>query len=244
MLIQKSDQQNITPRKPVSISRDQRDQRLVPYKVLLIGSQKLLNSLLCDFLSSQSNFVATQSTLKELKENLAKGRPPDMDVIMLDNYSPEILKMFFEGNKDWLDKLKGIPVIIFNFYSDKHLKKWIAWGVRGVLREKESLHTMIRAIESVCQSRLWFPRQAMSKYLTDKYKQEIDPLAPVHTLTSREREVLILVAQGASNVKVAEKLFISPYTVRVHLQNIYRKIGVPNRVSAAVWAKDHLPIPV
>jgi len=234
---------NIKPHASAHLdSRDKKNQKSAPCKVLLIGSQKLLNDLLCDFLSSQGNFVASQTTLEELNETLAKGRLPGIDVIMLDNYSPEILKMFFEGNKGWLDKLKGVPAIIFNFYSYKHLKKWIAWGVRGVLHEKETPHNLTRAIETVYQNRLWFPRQAMSKCLSESCHQYLDPGAPIHALTRREREVLVLVAQGASNTKVAEKLFISPYTVRVHLQNIYRKISVPNRVSAAVWAKDNLPV--
>jgi DNA-binding CsgD family transcriptional regulator len=52
-------------------------------------------------------------------------------------------------------------------------------------------------------------------------------------LTPREREILELVARGLTNAQVAERLWLSTGTVRKHLNNIYAKLGVPNRTAAA-----------
>ena len=57
-------------------------------------------------------------------------------------------------------------------------------------------------------------------------------------LTSREIEVLKLVVLGASNKDIGEKLFITHHTVKAHLTQIYKKLGVTNRTSAAIKAKD------
>lgn len=54
-------------------------------------------------------------------------------------------------------------------------------------------------------------------------------------LTSREREILGWVARGKTNLEIAEILWLSPSTVRKHLENIYEKLGVHNRVAAVVW---------
>jgi HD-GYP domain-containing protein (c-di-GMP phosphodiesterase class II) len=60
-----------------------------------------------------------------------------------------------------------------------------------------------------------------------------------HGLTSREVEVLRLVAQGAGNKEIAAKLFISEKTVRNHVERTYAKIGVTNRIGASMYALDH-----
>ena len=57
-------------------------------------------------------------------------------------------------------------------------------------------------------------------------------------LSPREHEVLDLVAQGFQNVEIGQRLFISPKTVKTHLQNIYEKLDVGSRTEAAVKAKD------
>ena len=59
------------------------------------------------------------------------------------------------------------------------------------------------------------------------------------SLSGREREVLALVAQGLANKQVARALGISERTVKVHLGNVFRRIGVSDRTSAALWARDH-----
>jgi DNA-binding CsgD family transcriptional regulator len=57
-------------------------------------------------------------------------------------------------------------------------------------------------------------------------------------LTAREREILELVAEGRTNAQIAERLWVSPGTVRKHLDNVYAKLGVHTRTAAAAFARD------
>jgi ATP/maltotriose-dependent transcriptional regulator MalT len=61
---------------------------------------------------------------------------------------------------------------------------------------------------------------------------------PATPLSSREREVLELIGQGATNREIAERLFLSPHTVKDHTTALYRKLGVRNRAEAARRAEQ------
>lgn len=67
------------------------------------------------------------------------------------------------------------------------------------------------------------------------------PSEPRHApdLTRREQEILQLVAEGRSNADVARLLWVTEQTVKFHLANVYRKLGVKNRTQAARWAHEH-----
>ena len=63
---------------------------------------------------------------------------------------------------------------------------------------------------------------------------------PGADLSAREREVLELVAEGLANKQIAKRLGIAERTVKVHLGSVFRRIGVTDRTSAALWAREHL----
>jgi DNA-binding NarL/FixJ family response regulator len=66
-------------------------------------------------------------------------------------------------------------------------------------------------------------------------------LRPAQELSSREEEVLRLVAAGLANKQIARKLGISERTVKAHLTNVFQRLGVTDRTQAALWAREHLP---
>jgi DNA-binding CsgD family transcriptional regulator len=64
---------------------------------------------------------------------------------------------------------------------------------------------------------------------------------PPAALTAREREVLLLVAQGLTDAQIADRLVLSPHTVHRHVANVRTKLGVPSRSAAAAWVLTHQP---
>jgi DNA-binding NarL/FixJ family response regulator len=61
------------------------------------------------------------------------------------------------------------------------------------------------------------------------------------TLSDREVQVLRLLTQGLANKQIGRTLGISERTVKVHIGSVFRRIGVADRISAAMWARDNLP---
>ena len=81
----------------------------------------------------------------------------------------------------------------------------------------------------------------MKEHLSERNKQEDRSLEDNgHSLTTREMEILQMVASGYSNSKIADELSISPHTVKTHICNAYKKIKAPGRFQAALWAVKNL----
>jgi DNA-binding CsgD family transcriptional regulator len=94
------------------------------------------------------------------------------------------------------------------------------------------------------EGRTMSPEQAIDYALEDQAPQQEDevpapPAAYPANLSAREVEVLTLVAQGLTNARIAEELFISPNTVNRHLNSIYHKLGVSSRAAATRFATEH-----
>ena len=77
-----------------------------------------------------------------------------------------------------------------------------------------------------------------SKWQEEKTKKEVtfEPKGDVEPLTEREREVLMLVAEGKSNQQIAEQLFVRDVTVKTHLNTIFKKLKVKSRTQAVLLA--------
>jgi DNA-binding NarL/FixJ family response regulator len=85
-------------------------------------------------------------------------------------------------------------------------------------------------------SRVFFSE--ISRFLQSHRSQRYTQEACFFELTDREREVLELIASGMDNMQIADRLLLTPKTVRNHINNIFGKLSVPNRAQAIVRARD------
>ena len=132
-------------------------------------------------------------------------------------------------------------VVLFNVPLDMEFqKKFILKGIHGFFYEHDSLDKFIKGVQAVLDGKLWFSREVMTRCIfedtdTDKSSKRISD-----ELTVRQVEILAMIAVGATNDEIADKLYISPNTVKTHLYRIFKKINVPNRIQAALWAAKNL----
>jgi DNA-binding CsgD family transcriptional regulator len=132
-------------------------------------------------------------------------------------------------------------VTFFNVKAGTGIEeKAVMLGVRGFFYEHDSMEIFLKGIRAVFDGELWFPRKIMTKCILKNKIREPSPEENRVALTKRENEVLTMVAVGASNEDIADRLCISPHTVKTHVYNIFKKIDVPNRLQAAFWAAKNL----
>jgi len=113
-------------------------------------------------------------------------------------------------------------------------------GACGYVLKDAEPPLILSAVRSVGHGGTWLQRE-----MTGKLFEEFTRLsrarreAPDRLLTAREVEVLSLLAQGHRNAEIADKLFISERTVKVHITNLFRKLGLSDRVQATRYAIRH-----
>lgn len=103
-------------------------------------------------------------------------------------------------------------------------------GARAIVRKTHASETLVRAIRAVADGMIWMPPD-MQRQLTDS------PPANGHeVLSQREREIVRYVAVGFRNAEVGRRLSITEGTVKVHLNNIFQKLNVRDRVELTLYA--------
>ncbi len=135
-----------------------------------------------------------------------------------------------------------VHMALFNLSKDAPVDaEALALGIRGLFYLSADLTHLISGITAVFAGEVWIPRKLLVDAAFSNLRSGRSPKSiSGQSLTTREREILALVATGATNDEIADKLFISSNTVRTHLYNLYKKLEVPNRMQAALWGATNL----
>ncbi|MBQ7287113.1 MAG: response regulator transcription factor [Candidatus Gastranaerophilales bacterium] len=155
------------------------------------------------------------------------------DLVLLDVMMP---------NMDGWDTLKAIrknkkteflPVIMITAVSeDQKVVSGLKIGADDYIVKPFILPNLLARVEAVLRRSKW---QAESQ---NKSQKTLNKDVNIDLLTPKEKEVLALVAKGASNQEIADKLFVRDVTVKTHLNSIFKKLNVTNRTQAVLLAME------
>lgn len=121
--------------------------------------------------------------------------------------------------------------------QEEHVRA-LMLGAKGVVLKDSARQTLMQAIRTVCRGGFWVdPR--MRRALGDEVAGGAEEGERQVGLTDRELEIVRLVAAGRKNKEVSAALGISERTVKTHLQNIFQKLGVRDRVALVMYALQH-----
>ena len=134
-----------------------------------------------------------------------------------------------EATKALMEKVPDSSVLIFTAYSERSLlSRGLESGAKGYVLKEAPHETLLRAIEKVAGGEGYVDPALMPAFLTGRDKDDM--------LTTREREILQLLADGMSNADVATQLFISQETVKSHVRHILAKLEADTRTHAVAIA--------
>ncbi|OHV39367.1 DNA-binding response regulator [Pseudofrankia sp. EUN1h] len=174
------------------------------------------------------------------KEAVALAHELRPDVVVMDLQMPELDGI--EATRQILTALPGTGVLALTMHDgDESVFAAMLAGARGYLLKGANQHEILRAIAAVASGEVIFgPALAarVTAYFTTLATAAQAASEPFGQLTAREREVLRLVAAGLSNGQIAERLFLSPKTVRNNVSNVFSKLQVADRAQAIVRARE------
>jgi len=104
-------------------------------------------------------------------------------------------------------------------------------------RSVSSPDTLLECIRRVSRGEQWVDSETMTRALDTITRRESMTNDPNRTLTARELEIVRMIAQGLRNKAIAERLFISEGTVKIHLHNVYEKLGLDGRLELMLHAQ-------
>jgi len=134
------------------------------------------------------------------------------------------------------ERPESVVVVLTSFSDQARVSEALKAGAVGYMLKDCDPRDLLAAIRSASEGHAPLdPRVARALLPT------ATTASPADGLSTREREVLRLVAQGLANKQVGTRLGISERTVKAHLGRVFREIGVSDRTSAALWAQEHLP---
>jgi DNA-binding NarL/FixJ family response regulator len=111
-------------------------------------------------------------------------------------------------------------------------------GVGGLVLKELAPKLLVECIRKVHGGALWLEKRLVSSALEKLLQRETARNEAAQVLTPREIEIIEQVAEGLRNMEIGQKLFISEGTVKIHLHNIYQKLGVDSRTKLAHYAQE------
>ena len=159
------------------------------------------------------------------------------DVLVLDVRMParDGLEVLRELKKD---KLPTRVVLLTAAVDENELAEAVRLGVRGLVLKELAPKLLVQCIRQVHAGELWLERRAVTTALEKLVHREAGRKEISRLLTPREVEIVHQVAAGLRNREIAQRLFIGEGTVKIHLHNIYQKLGVDSRLKLTRYAQD------
>lgn len=209
--------------------------------VFVVGSESLNNAYLgvrleLDGFKVSYHYIDFQDFVETPPEKL-------QDHICLIDYQCKKREVIFGGLTLLAQGNDTAPLryALFNVCPDhichEKMAELIRKGLVGLFFDGENLETICRGVRMILEGEVWLPRKLVSHFILGSIeaREPVGNQRTIGVLTVREKEVLAKIVSGLSNHEIADSLFISPSTVKVHTSRIYEKIGVTSRLQAALW---------
>lgn len=206
-------------------------------RVLVVDDHDLFRTGLASHLSSQADIeVLAQASGGRMGLRLAEELSPD--VVLMDLRMPDLPGQ--DATRAIVERRPATRVVALTVLSeDAEVAAAVAAGASGFVAKDTPIEDVVIAVRAAARGVAWLSPHAADIVLGRLRGTDVEhdsDLGPATQLSSRELDVLRLIARGMDNGAIATSLDISPRTAKNHVSNILTKLGLPSRVHAAIFA--------
>ena len=216
-------------------------------RVLLVEDQEIVRRGLKTLLETKPDLKVVaeadngQRAIEQLEESHKMSLPPD--VVMMDIRMPVMDGV--QATQLMCQQFPNTKILVLTTFNDtEYVAQALLFGAKGYLLKDTPVEDLAKVIRSIHQGYTQFGPGIFEKMIasvqTTKSEQQ-EPPPELKQLTTREREVLRMIAAGASNKEIASVLFLSEGTVRNHISHILTRLNLRDRTQAAIVANTFSP---
>ena len=211
------------------------DDHAAPITVVLADDHPLVLDGLQSLFAFESD-IRVLAHCRDGEETLRKIRELSPDVAVLDLLMPrrdgfEILEAILE------ESLAVRALVLTAGLDDEQLLRVVRLGAKGVVLKDMAPELIVQAVRTVHAGGYWLERGLGGRALQRLLQRDSDLEATQKVLTTRELDIVRCVAQGLRNRVIGERLHITEGTVKIHLHNIFEKLGLESRLELARFAQ-------
>lgn len=206
-------------------------------ELLIVDDHKLVRQGLRQLLDAEDD-IRVVGEAADGEDAYKQARYFEPDIVLMDIHMPKLDGI--AATRQITQDFPEIGVIILTMYGDEeHVFEAVKAGAKGYVLKDASSETLLETIRAVYRGEAWLD-PAIARKMLDEFRKlnEPEPHDEAVHLTRREREILQLVAEGASNQEIAKRLNIAEKTVRNRLSLVFSKLHVNNRTQAALKARQ------
>jgi DNA-binding NarL/FixJ family response regulator len=201
-------------------------------RVLVVDDHQLVRAGLITLLEAAAD-IQVAGEAADGRQALEAAKAASPDVVLMDLSMPVLDGV--AATRLLLAELPRTRVVALTSFSDRQrVTDVLAAGATGYVLKDSRPDDLLAAVRAAADGHVPLDPRVAAALLPSR---EV-PLT--EQLSEREKQVLRLVAAGLANKQIARRLGIAESTVKVHTGNIFRRIGVSDRTSAALWAKENL----
>lgn len=215
-------------------------------RILLVDDQIIIRQGLRSLLESQADFqIVGEAENGKIAIALVEqldDTPEQPDLILMDVRMPVMDGV--AAIKKLSEQFSSLPVLVLStFDDDEYITQAMQFGAKGYLLKDTAIEEIANAIRTAIKGYTQLGPGLFQKFLTTSsqhyYPRSQELSTTLQALSPREKEVLSLIAQGASNKEIAQKLYIAERTVKAHVTSILSQLNLRDRTQAAILATQY-----